>query len=196
MRLNKFQIIGLLIFLSFEGCSLIPRNLREYDSNVKKITFVSPMGADLRAPNGASIYLFRSIMLRKSAMVGAGVEFAQVMLMRDSEIFVSLLAPYIYYSPVGIVEPDEFGPDGPRGIRTRIMTFLYAGGSFLSIPRKKTAESPSRTIYDFGAGLTFKRFEFRMGGIYKYRKSTSLSGIFYYGGASYHLFGGKWNLGW
>ena len=103
MRLNKFQIIGLLIFLSFEGCSLIPRNLREYDSNVKKITFVSPMGADLRAPNGASIYLFRSIMLRKSAMVGAGVEFAQVMLMRDSEIFVSLLAPYIYYSPVGIV---------------------------------------------------------------------------------------------
>jgi len=175
---------------------LIPRNLREYDSNVKNITFVSPMGAELRAPNGASIYLFRTIMLRKSAMVGAGVEFAQVMFMRDSEIFVSLLAPYIYYSPVGIVEPDEFGPDGPRGIRTRIMTFLYAGGSFLSIPRKKTAESPSRTIYDFGAGLTFKKFEFRMGGIYKYRKSTSLSGIFYYGGVSYHLLGGKWNLGW
>ncbi len=196
MGQKKYQIISFLLYLIFEGCSLIPRNLEKYDSNVKTITFVNPIGVDLRAPDGADIYLFRTIILRKSSMIGAGVEFAQVMYMRDSEIFVSLLAPYIYYSPVGIVEPDEFGPDGPRGIRTRIMTFLYAGGSFLSIPRKKTAESPSRTIYDFGAGLTFKRFEFRMGGIYKYRKSTSLSGIFYYGGVSYHLLGGKWNLGW
>ncbi len=196
MGQKKYQIISFLLYLIFEGCSLIPRNLEVYDSNVKTITFVSPMGADLRAPNGADIYLFRTIMLRKSSMICAGVEFAQVMYMKDSEIFISLLAPYIYYSPVGIVEPDEFGPDGPRGIRTRIMTFLYAGGSFLSIPRKKTAESPSRTIYDFGAGLTFKSIEFRMGGVYKYRKSTSLSSIFYYGGLSYHLFGGRWNLNW
>jgi len=196
MGQKQYQIVSLLVYLIFEGCSLIPRNLEEYDSNVKTITFVNPVGVDLRAPNGADIYLFRTIMLRKSAMIGAGVEFAQVMFMRDSEIFVSLLAPYIYYSPLGIVEPDKLGPDGPRGIRTRVMTFLYAGGSFLSIPRKKTDESPTRTIYDFGAGLTFKRLEFRVGGVYKYRKSTSLSGIFYYGGMSYHLFGGKWNLEW
>lgn len=196
MRLKKQLIFSFLLYLIFEGCSLIPRNLEDYDSNVKTITYVNPIGADVRAPNGADIYLFRTIILRKSAMVGAGVEFAQVMFMRDSEIFVSLLAPYVYYSPVGIVEPDEFGPDGPRGIRTRIMTFLYAGGSFLSIPRKKTPTSPSRIIYDFGAGLTFKRLEFRMGGVYKYRKSTSLSDIFLYGGVTYNLFGGKWNLEW
>ena len=196
MRLKKQLIFSFILSLIFEGCSLIPRNLEDYDSNVKTITYVNPIGADLRAPNGADIYLFRTIILRKSAMVGAGVEFAQVMFMRDSEIFVSLLAPYVYYSPVGIVEPDEFGPDGPRGIRTRIMTFLYAGGSFLSIPRKKTPTSPSRIVYDFGAGLTFKRLEFRMGGVYKYRKSTALSDIFLYGGVTYNLFGGKWNLEW
>ncbi len=150
----------------------------------------------MRSPNGADIYLFRTIMLHKSSMVGAGVEFAQLLFMKDSETFLSLLSPYIYFSPVGIVERDEFGPDGPRGIRTNLMTFLYVGGSFLSIPRKKTAESPTRTIYDFGAGLTFKRVEFRMGALYKYRKSTSRSGIFYYGGVTYHLFGGQWKLGW
>ena len=175
---------------------MIPVNFKEYDSSVKKITFVSPMGAGMRSPNGVDIYLFRTIMLQKRSMIGAGVDFAQVMYMIDSEIFVSLLAPYIYYSPLGIVEPDEFGPDGPRGIRTKLMTFLYAGGSFLSIPRKKTAESPSRTIYDFGAGLTVNKFEFRMGGLYKYRKSTSHSDIFYYGGVTYYLFGGRWNLEW
>ena len=188
--------MSILFFSVFNGCSLIPRNLEEYDTNVKSITYVNPIGADLRAPNGADIYLFRTIMLHKGTMLGGGVEFAQLMYMRDSELFLSLLAPYIYYSPVGIVEPDELGPDGPRGIRTRIMTFLYAGGSFLSIPRKKTPESPSRIIYDFGAGLTFKRFEFRAGGVYKYRKSASVSGIFFYGGLSYQLFGGKWNLEW
>ena len=157
MRQNKYPIISFLLYLIFAGCSLNPRNLEEYDSNVKTITFVNPIGADLRAPNGADIYLFRTIVLRKSVMVGAGVEFAQVMFMKDSEIFVSLLAPYIYYSPLGIVEPDEFGPDGPRGIRTRIMTFLYAGGSFLSIPRKKTDESPTITIYYFRSWFTFTR---------------------------------------
>ena len=186
----------MLFFFLFDGCSLIPRNVEEYDSKVKSITYVNPIGADLRAPDGVDIYLFRTIMLHKGTMLGGGVEFAQLMFMRDSELFISLLAPYIYYSPVGIVEPDEFGPDGPRGIRTRIMTFLYAGGSFLSIPRKKTPESPSRTIYDFGAGLTFKRLEFRVGGLYKYPKSTDVSGIFFYGGVSYQLFGGKWNLEW
>lgn len=196
MRPIYFQITVLFLIFIFEGCSLIPRNLEEYDSDVKRITFVDPIGVEIRAPNGADIYLFRTIMIRKSGMIGAGVEFAQVMYMRDSEIFVSLLAPYIYYSPVGIVEPDEFGPDGPRGVRTRIMTFLYAGGSFLSIPRKKTPESPSRTILDFGAGLTFKKIEFRMGAVFKYRKSTALSSRFIYGGMSYHLFGGKWKLGW
>lgn len=175
---------------------MIPRNLEKFDSDVKAITFIEPIGVEVRGPNGVDIYLFRSIMLRKGGMVGAGIEFAQVMYMRDSEIFVSLLAPYIYYSPVGIVEPDEFGPDGPKGIRTRIMTFLYAGGSFLSLPRRKTAESPSRTIFDFGAGLTFKKLEFRMGGVSKYRKSTMQSDNFFYWGLSYHLFGGKWNLEW
>lgn len=196
MIYSKIIIMSILFFSVFSGCSLIPRNLEEYDTNVRSITYVNPIGADLRAPDGADIYLFRTIMLHKRTMLGGGVEFAQLMFMRDSELFISLFAPYIYYSPVGIVEPDEFGPDGPRGIRTRIMTFFYAGGSFISIPRKKTPESPSRTIYDFGAGLTIKRFEFRVGGLYKYRKSTEVSEIFFYGGVSYQLFGGKWNLEW
>ena len=195
MKLKIF-IISLFLYLSFEGCASIPVNLEEYDSNVKTITFVNPIGAGMRSPNGADIYLFRTIMLHKSSMVGAGVEFAQLLFMKDSETFLSLLSPYIYFSPVGIVERDEFGPDGPRGIRTNLMTFLYVGGSFLSIPRKKTAESPTRTIYDFGAGLTFKRVEFRMGALYKYRKSTDVSEIFFYGGVSYQLFGGKWKLEW
>jgi len=196
MRLKKYHIIFLCLSLFFAGCSLIPRDLEEFDSDVKLITFIEPIGAELKAPSGADIFLFRTIMLRKSSMFGAGVNFAQVTIVQDSETFISLLAPYIYYSPVGIVEPDEFGPDGPRGIKTRIMTFLYAGGSFLSVPRKETADSPSRTIYDFGAGLTFKKFEIRMGGVSKYRKSTSLSSIFFYGGVSYYLFGGKWTLQW
>ena len=76
------------------------------------------------------------------------------------------------------------------------MTVIYVEGRCLSIKRRMTAESPTRTIYDFGAGLTFKRVEFRMGALYKYRKSTSRSGIFYYGGVTYHLFGGQWKLGW
>ena len=195
MKLKIF-IISLFLYLSFEGCASIHVNLEEYDSNVKTITFVNHIEAGMRSQNGADVYLFRTIMLHKRSMVGAGVEFAQLLFMKYSETFLSLLSPYIYFSPVGIVERDEFGPDGPRGIRTNLMTFLYVGGSFLSIPRKKTAESPTRTIYDFGAGLTFKRVEFRMGALYKYRKSTSRSGIFYYGGVTYHLFGGQWKLGW
>ncbi|TFB11248.1 hypothetical protein E3V36_01810 [Candidatus Marinimicrobia bacterium MT.SAG.2] len=76
---------------------MIPRNLEEYDTNVRSITYVNPIGADLRAPDGADIYLFRTIMLHKGTMLGGGVEFAQVMFMRDSQLFISLLAPYIYY---------------------------------------------------------------------------------------------------
>jgi len=189
------SIIVTFVFLS-ASCALIPRNLKEYDENVKSINFINPMGVDVRAPNGANIYLFRAVSIKKSMMMGVGVDFAQVMYMKDSEIFISLLNPYFYYSPMAIVERDEFGPDGPRGIRTRIMTFIYIGGSFLSIPRKKLPESPSRSLLDIGAGLTFKRFEIRIGAVNKYRKSTDLKSLFFYGGLSYNLFGGKWNLEW
>ena len=195
MRISTSSAVIFLIILSV-GCGIIPRNLEKYDGDVKSITYISPIGVDARPPNGADIYLFRAVMLRRKPMIGGGVEFAQVMYMRDSQIFVSLLAPYIFFSPLGIIEPDEFGPDGQRGIRTRIMTFIYAGSSFLSIPRKKTLEDPSRTIYDFGAGLSFKKLEFRAGGVSKYRKSTDDRSIFWYGGLSYNLFGGKWNLEW
>ena len=189
------SIIATVLILSV-SCALIPRNLEEYDDNVKSITFINPIGVDVRAPNGADMYLFRAVSIKKSMMIGVGIEFAQVMYMQDSELFVSLLNPYFYYSPVAIVERDKYGPDGPRGIRTRIMTFIYAGGSLLSIPRKKLPESPSRSLYDFGAGLTFKRFELRIGAVNKYRKSTQLQSLFYYAGLSYNLFGGKWKLEW
>jgi len=194
-RLSKSSAVLFLIILNV-GCGIIPRNLEKYDGDVKSITYLSPIGVDARPPNGVDIYLFRTVMLRRNPMIGGGVEFAQVMYMRDSQIFVSLLAPYIFFSPVGIIELDEFGPDGKRGIRTRIMTFIYVGGSFLSIPRKKTPEDPSRSIYDFGAGLSFKKLEFRAGGIFKYRKSNEAQSIFWYGGLSYNLFGGKWKLEW
>jgi len=196
MNNKRFVTLIFAVVLSGVSCALIPRDLEEYDDNVKSITFINPVGVDIRAPNGADIYLFRTVSIKKSMMIGVGVEFAQVMYMRDSETFVSLFNPYIYYSPVGIVEPDEFGPDGPRGIRTRIMTFLYAGGSFLSIPRKKLPDSPSRTLYDFGAGMTFKKFEIRIGAVNKYRKSTKEKSLFFYAGLSYNLFGGKWKLEW
>ena len=194
-RLSKSSAVLLFIILNV-GCGIIPRNLEKYDGDVKSITYVSPIGVDARPPNGVDIYLFRTVMLRRKPMIGGGVEFAQVMYMRDSQIFVSLLAPYIFFSPLGIIESDEFGPDGKRGIRTRIMTFIYAGGSFLSIPRKKTPEDASRTIYDFGAGLSFKKLEFRAGGVFKYRKSTEVQDVFWYWGFSYNLFGGKWKLEW
>lgn len=196
MKNRRFFIILLLLGTLGVSCALIPRNLDEYDENVNSITFINPIGADVRAPNGANIYLFRTVSIKKSLMMGVGVDFAQVSYMKDSETFVSLFNPYFYYSPVAIVERDEFGPDGPRGIRTRIMTFIYAGGSFLSIPRKKLSDSPSRSLLDFGAGFTFKRFEVRIGGVNKYRKSTQLQSLFYYGGISYNLFGGKWKLEW
>lgn len=196
MENKSFLTIIIIIVLSSMSCALIPRNLEEYDENVNSITFINPIGVDIRAPNGADIYLFRAVSIKKSLMMGVGVEFAQVMFMKDSETFVSLFNPYFYYSPLAIVEPDEFGPDGPRGIRTRLMTFFYAGGSLLSVPRKKLPESPSRSLYDFGAGLTFMRFELRVGAVYKYRKSTQLHSLFYYGGLSYNLFGGKWKLEW
>ena len=92
MGQKKYQLISFLLYLIFEGCALIPRNLEEYESNVKKITFVSPVGAGMRSPNGVEIYLFRTIMLQKRSMIGIGVDFAQVMYMIDSETFVSLLA--------------------------------------------------------------------------------------------------------
>ncbi len=193
-RIFHFIIVAVLIVNV--SCALIPRNLKEYDDNVKSITFINPMGVDIRAPNGADLYLFRAVSIKKSMMMGVGIEFAQVMYMQDSEIFVSLLNPYFYYSPVAIVERDKFGPDGPRGIRTRIMTFVYAGGSLLSVPRKKLPESPSRSLYDFGAGLTFRRFELRIGAVNKYRKSIQEQSLFYYAGISYNLFGGKWKLEW
>lgn len=196
MENKSFLTIIIIIVLSSISCALIPRNLEEYDENVNSITFINPIGVDIRAPNGADIYLFRAVSIKKSLMMGVGVEFAQVMFMKDSETFVSLFNPYFYYSPLAIVEPDEFGPDGPRGIRTRLMTFIYAGGSLLSVPRKKLPESPSRSLYDFGAGLTFKRFELRVGAVNKYRKSTQQQSLFYYGGLSYNLFGGKWKLEW
>lgn len=196
MTNKSFLTIIITIVLSSMSCALIPRNLEEYDENVKSITFINPIGVDVRAPNGANAYLFRAVSIRKSMMMGVGVDFAQVMYMKDSEIFVSLFNPYFYYSPVAIVERDKFGPDGPRGIRTRIMTFIYFGGSLLSVPRKKLPESPSRSLYDFGAGLTFKRFELRVGAVNKYRKSTQLQSLFFYGGLSYNLFGGKWKLEW
>lgn len=196
MENKSFLTIIIIIVLSSISCALIPRNLEEYDENVNSITFINPIGVDIRAPNGADIYLFRAVSIKKSLMMGVGVEFAQVMFMKDSETFVSLFNPYFYYSPLAIVEPDEFGPDGPRGIRTRLMTFIYAGGSLLSVPRKKLPESPSRSLYDFGVGLTFKRFELRVGAVNKYRKSTQQQSLFYYGGLSYNLFGGKWKLEW
>jgi len=196
MNSRSIATIIFIITLSGVSCAIIPSDLEEYDENVKSISFINPIGADVRAPNGADIYLFRAVSIRKSMMMGVGVEFAQVMFMRDSETFVSLFNPYFYYSPAAIVERDEFGPDGPRGIRTRIMTFFYAGGSFVSVPRKKLPDSPSRSLYDFGAGLTFKRFELRIGAVRKYRKSTQQQSLFYYGGLSYNLFGGKWKLEW
>jgi len=196
MNNRRFPYIILTVLILSVSCALIPRNLKEYDDNVKSITFINPMGVDIRAPNGADLYLFRAVSIRKSMMMGVGIEFAQVMYMQDSEIFISLLNPYFYYSPVAIVERDKFGPDGPRGIRTRIMTFVYAGGSLLSIPRKKLPESPSRSLYDFGAGLTFKRFELRIGAVNIYRKSIQEQSLFYYAGLSYNLFGGKWKLEW
>jgi len=196
--MNSKSIVTIIftIVLSSVSCALIPRNLEEYDENVKSITFINPMGVDVRAPNGADIYLFRAVSIKKSVMMGVGVEFAQVMFMKDSETFVSLFNPYFYYSPIAIVERDEFGPDGPRGIRTRIMTFFYVGGSLLAVPRKRLPDSPSRSLYDFGAGLTFKRFELRIGAVNKYRESTEKQSLFYYAGLSYNLFGGKWKLEW
>lgn len=196
MNNRRFPYIILTILIVNVSCAFIPRNLKEYDDNVKSITFINPIGVDIRAPNGADLYLFRAVSIKKSMMMGVGIEFAQVMYMQDSEIFVSLLNPYFYYSPVAIVERDKYGPDGPRGIRTRIMTFVYAGGSLLSIPRKKLPDSPSRSLFDFGAGLTFKRFELRIGAVNKYRKSTQAQSLFYYAGLSYNLFGGKWKLEW
>lgn len=196
MNNRRFPYIILTILIVSVSCAFIPRNLKEYDDNVKSITFINPIGVDIRAPNGADLYLFRAVSIKKSMMMGVGIEFAQVMYMQDSEIFVSLLNPYFYYSPVAIVERDKYGPDGPRGIRTRIMTFVYAGGSLLSIPRKKLPDSPSRSLFDFGAGLTFKRFELRIGAVNKYRKSTQAQSLFYYAGLSYNLFGGKWKLEW
>lgn len=196
MNNRRFPYIILTILIVSVSCAFIPRNLKEYDDNVKSITFINPIGVDIRVPNGADLYLFRAVSIKKSMMMGVGIEFAQVMYMQDSEIFVSLLNPYFYYSPVAIVERDKYGPDGPRGIRTRIMTFVYAGGSLLSIPRKKLPDSPSRSLFDFGAGLTFKRFELRIGAVNKYRKSTQAQSLFYYAGLSYNLFGGKWKLEW
>lgn len=196
MNIKSIVTLIFLFVLSSVSCALIPNDLEEYDEDVKSITFINPIGVDIRAPNGVDIYLFRAVSIRKSMMMGIGMEFAQVMYMKDSEIFVSLFNPYFYYSPAAIVERDKFGPDGPRGIRTRIMTFFYAGGSLLSVPRKKLADSPSRSIYDFGVGLTFKRFELRAGAVNKYRKSTQAQSLFYYYGISYNLFGGKWRLEW
>ena len=83
MNNKRFVTLIFLVVIPGVSCALIPRDLEEYDENVKSITFINPVGVDIRAPNGADIYLFRTVSIKKSMMMGVGVEFAQVMYMRD-----------------------------------------------------------------------------------------------------------------
>ncbi len=178
------------------GCAIFPRNLEKMEDEVRWLTYVSPAGVGVRLPDGADLYGFRAALLHGGLLVGGGLELGQVMYFRDSDIYVTLLSPYVYYSPLGIAEPEYVTSRGEIGRKLRTFSFLYAGAGLFSLSRKEGVADRPRSHFDVGAGLSFKRIELRAGAVYKYRKSLGDRDFFPYFGLHYQLFGSSWQMEW
>ena len=176
---------------------IIPDNLVKVEEDVRWLSHVNPVGVEARPPSGVNAHAFRFVYMHRGTMVGAGLDLVNVLFMRDSDNYISVLSPYLYYSPVAIAEPTRLGPDGRIvGMRMKIMTFLYAGGGFIGLPRSNDLSKPTRRYFDVGLGATWRTFELKYGYSNKFRRSEDQTHWFWYIGAGMNLFGGRWKLIW
>ena len=189
---DLFPYVG----LSFQGFGLRSRQFHKLGEEIKWLSYVSPAGVEIRPPYGANMYLFRMMLLHGKYLIGGGVEAGQIMFFDDSPTYLTLLSPYVYYSPFGVVEREYVLPSGEIGRKIRTFSYLYAGGGFLSLPREEGEGKPPKSHFDAGIGLTFKRIDLRIGAVYKYRNSDDDRDFFPYVGLHYQVFGSPWQLGW